>query len=156
VQRKADAFERLVGEQGADPYPGVVTLIRALAGNVPLGLCSGALRRDVDPILKQLGIARCFNAIVTADDVATSKPDPACYTLTLQKLRPFSPGRALKASNGLAIEDTPAGIRAAKGAGLRVLALPNSYDHAKLPGADIYAESLSDVTLGWLQKKASS
>jgi HAD superfamily hydrolase (TIGR01509 family) len=153
VLRKADAFERLVVEEGASPFPGVVTFIRALSGNVPIGLCSGALRRDVDPILEQLSIVRCFNAVVTADDVKSSKPDPECYRLTVQKLSGFVPGRHLRSSETIAIEDTPAGIKAAKSAGLKVLALPNSYDHAQLPGADLYLDTLSGLTLEALRRR---
>jgi beta-phosphoglucomutase len=155
VQAKADAFERLVVEEGADPYPGAVALIKSLSGEIPLGLCSGALRRDIDPILKDLGVARCFNAIVTAEEVTTSKPDPECYRLTIKRLASFAPGQSLEASDAIAIEDTPAGISAAKDAGLKVLALPNSHDPTRLHGADIYTDSLERVSLEWLRLKMS-
>ena len=67
IQRKADAFERLVMAEGAVPYPGVVRFIRSLVGQIPVALCSGALRRDVAPILSRLHLDRCFNVVVTAD-----------------------------------------------------------------------------------------
>ena len=143
-RRKADAFERLVVAEGADPYPGVVALITSLAGKIPVGLCSGALRRDIDPILAKLGVARCFDAIVTTDDVKTSKPDPECYRMVVERLR-------ARADTSIAIEDTPAGISAAKGAGLKVLAVPNSYEQIKLNGADFFLKSLEHVTVTSLQ-----
>ena len=151
IKKKADAFERLVVEEGADPYPGVVRFIRSLVGQVPVALCSGALRRDVSPILARLHLDRCFNVMVTSDDVKTSKPDPECYALTVERLSAAYPHVGISAGTCLAVEDTPAGITAAKGAGVKVLALPNSYDQGKLAAADIVLESLEDVTLVSLQ-----
>ena len=84
VEDKAAAFQRLIAG-GVDPYPGVVELIKSLSGKTPVALCSGALRQDVDPILKNLKLDKAFDVIVTADDVAVSKPDPACYALAVKR-----------------------------------------------------------------------
>jgi beta-phosphoglucomutase len=106
-----------------------------------LAVCSGALRSDIAPILESLGIADCFDLIITAEDVARSKPDPECYRLTHTRLNEFRrlnlpPGRVL------AIEDTPAGITSAKGAGLRVIAVTNSYPAVHLSQADQIVDTL--------------
>jgi len=141
IDRKAGLFQEIIRD-GISAYPGVVDLIRSIrAGGTPLAISSGALRSDIAPILETLGIADCFDVIVTAEDVARSKPDPECYVLAHTWLNKFSllnltPGQVL------AIEDTPAGIAAAKGAGLRVIAVTNSYPATHLSQADRIVETL--------------
>jgi len=146
IEAKGAAFQLIIGA-GVKPYPGVVELVRAIAGKLPLGLCSGALPSDIVPILKHLGIAGSFDAIVTAADVRSSKPDPESYALTVTRLISIYPARGITAGNCLAIEDTPAGIASAKGAGLKVMAVTNSYPKDNLTGADRVVASLADVTL---------
>ncbi len=144
IGQKGAAFQRIIAA-GVEPYPGVVELIRAVHGRVPLGLCSGALPADIEPILGQLGIAGLFDAIVTAADVEASKPDPESYRLALEELRSACPGRRIIAASTLAIEDTPAGITAARGAGLKVLAVSNSYPEEALADADRVVTSLANM-----------
>ena len=146
IGEKAAAFQRIIAA-GVEAYPGVVELIRAVAGNLPLGLCSGALPSDIEPILRQLGINGIFDAVVTAADVEASKPDPASYTLAVARLQAAYPAHEIPPVNCLAIEDTPAGIASARGAGLQVLAVANSYPEEKLAGAGRVVGSLAGVDL---------
>jgi len=146
IDRKADLFQEIIRD-GISAYPGVVDLIRGIrASRTPLAISSGALRSDIGPILETLGIADCFDVIVTAEDVARSKPDPECYRLAQTRLNEF---RRLNLTPGqvLAIEDTPAGIAAAKGAGLRVIAVTNSYPAAHLSQADQIVETLDPAEI---------
>lgn len=142
---KAKVFQSLAEEKGAQPFPGVVPLIKSLARNVPLALCSGAVKSDIEPILRKLKLDRAFNVIVTAEDVSASKPDPASYILALKQLAKAFPSRKIAADQCVAIEDTPAGIEAASGAGLRVLALSNTYTPEKLNGAERVVPSLKNI-----------
>jgi beta-phosphoglucomutase len=146
ILAKALAFQRLAKEKGAQPFPGVASLIESLAGKVPLALCSGAVKSDIEPILRKFGFDRVFDAIVTAEDVSASKPDPASYVLALKRLTKAFPSEKIVADRCVAIEDTPAGIDAARGAGLLVLALSNSYAPAKLSAAGKIAPSLEGIT----------
>jgi HAD superfamily hydrolase (TIGR01509 family) len=146
IAAKARGFQTAIA-RGVTPYPGAVELIKAISGNLPLGLCSGALSADIQPILRQLAIENVFDVIVTADEVAASKPDPASYILTVQKLTERFADREVSTANCLAIEDTPAGIASASGAGIRVLAVVNSYSEEKLAQASRVVESLVGITL---------
>jgi len=150
IGAKADAFQVTIAS-GVEPYPGVVELIRSISGNLPLALCSGALPGDIQPILKQLGIDGAFDAIVTAADVDASKPDPASYILTVAKLRALFPEQGISAGNCLAIEDTPAGLASASGAGLKTLAVTNSYPEERLNGAGRVVLSLAGIDLEGLR-----
>jgi sugar-phosphatase len=76
--------------------------------------------------------------LVTADDVTRGKPDPEAYTLAAERLG-VSPTRCV------VIEDAPAGIRAARAAGMLVVAVATTHAHAALESADAVAEHLSDI-----------
>jgi beta-phosphoglucomutase len=150
IDEKAGAFQRAIAS-GVEPYPGVISLIRSIAGNLPLALCSGALPSDIHPILKQLGIDNAFDVIVTATDVQASKPAPESYLLAVARLRTLFPENGIVAGNCLAIEDTPAGIASAGGADLKVLAVTNSYPGESLGGADKVVSSLVGIDLEGLR-----
>jgi len=147
---KARVFLDLVNEQGATPYPGVVRLIRELYSRVPLAICSGALQSDIEPILRLLDVWDCFPIQVTADQVKVSKPDPESYQLAFDRLQSAQPERITDAACCLAIEDTPAGIAAARGAGLKVLAVANTYASDLLTDADRVVDSLESVDAAFL------
>jgi len=149
IHGKAEAFLEIVSG-GVAPYPGVVELIRSISGNLPLALCSGALKSDIEPILAQLGLTDAFDVRVTADEVAASKPDPESYRLAVQRLQERFPGK-VNAADSIAIEDTPAGIASATGAGLKVLAVTNSYPRERLTGAWRVVNSLAGVDLEGLR-----
>lgn len=142
IGEKATFFEEVI-KSGVSAYPGVLELIFHLKEQkIPLAICSGALKSDIAPILDMLGIADCFDVIVTADDVAASKPDPECYSLAFQKLR-SAHHNSFSQETTIAIEDTPAGITAAKGAGLMVCGVTNSYPAHRLDQATFVTDSLS-------------
>lgn len=145
IRGKAAAFLDIVAG-GVAAYPGVVELIRSISGTLPLALCSGALKSDIEPILKQLGLTDAFDVKVTADEVAASKPDPESYRLAVQRLQERFPGK-VDAAASIAVEDTPAGITSATGAGLKVLAVTNSYPREKLSGASRVVNSLVGVDI---------
>ena len=148
VAAKSEAFLRGL-RTGVTAYPGAVPLIETLhAAGFPLALCSGALRCDIDPILSQLGVARRFEVIVSADDVRRSKPDPESYALAFARLSERHPALLTAPEMSVAVEDTPAGIRSAKRAGLRALAVTNSYGAGELAEADWVVGSLESVRFG--------
>ena len=144
IEQKAIFFNEVI-RSGVSAYPGVVDLITTLnSQKIPLAICSGALKSDISPILAMLGITDCFDVIVTADDVAVSKPDPECYQLAFQRLQ-SAHRNSFSIDTTIAIEDTPAGISAAKDAGLMVCAVTNSYPAERLSQATFITDSLSSL-----------
>jgi len=150
IARKAKHFPALAAEADLAPYPGVEALIREVAATLPLGLCSGALELDILPILDRFALRNCFDVLVSAEQVSRSKPDPESYCLALERLGLPDPGAVI------AIEDTPAGIRSARAAGCRVLAVSNSHPPPVLSQADWVVSALSDTHIGALQNRLSS
>ncbi len=140
IADKATVFQQFIRNGEATPLPGAIGLIESIPRKLPIALCSGALLEDILPILGNLGIKNAFSVIVTAEDTKKSKPDPAPYKLAIKKLGLENP------ANAVAIEDTPVGIVSAKGAGLKVLAVTNSYDREYLFEADAVTDSLENIT----------
>lgn len=141
---KAVAFEHCVA-QGVNMLPGAAELIAEAHHAMPIAIASGATRHDIDLILNALGLTGSFQTIVSADDVAQSKPHPASYTMAAQHLG-VAPGRCL------AIEDTAAGIASARDAGLMTLAvMTTARDRTALLNAHRITDSLADVNLDTLQ-----
>ena len=152
VERKAALFAKYAADGRVPALPGAVDLIRACAAAGPVGLCSGALRSDIDPVLAALGVAGCFAVRVTADDVHRSKPDPASYRLCVERLAAAVPAAGIVPERCVAIEDTADGIASARGAGIPVVAVATNLPAAALrqAGAAGVAASLADLTPGKL------
>lgn len=128
------------------PLPGAVELIRrASEAGVPLAICSGSLRQELDVASQAIGVRDCFKVIVAAEDVERGKPDPEGYRLAMRRLAPFGSGGP-EPSKTVVIEDSPAGIESAAAAGAKVLAVGTSYAASELTAADRTVASLAEVT----------
>jgi beta-phosphoglucomutase len=143
AQRKAELFEALLPQ--IPFFPGARELVRELAAGLPLAIASGALHREIEAILDAGGIREAFSAIVGADDVARGKPDPEPFRAAAAMLRWATPG--LRPEECLAIEDSLPGIAAARAAGMRVVAVTNSYPAEKLGEAHSVVASLEELSL---------
>ena len=124
VRRKRRAYRRLCGPGLRIEQP-IRRLLLALSRRVPLAIVSGSAREEIEAVLARTGLSRLFRTIVSAEDVSRCKPHPEGYALAMRRLRAASPW--LDAGHCLAIEDSPGGIQAARGAGLSVLAVSTSY-----------------------------
>ena len=95
--------------------------------NLKLGLVSGAIRKEIELVLHRANLAEYFQVIVAGDDLTTSKPEPDGYLLALERLNQENPQLDLQPSECLVIEDTLAGVQAAKRAGMYVAGVANTY-----------------------------
>jgi beta-phosphoglucomutase len=126
--------------------PGAVELIRqAAAGGLPMAICSGALRQEIELASQVVGVRDCFQVIVAAEDVHKGKPDPEGYRLALMRLSQYAPDGP-EPGRTVVIEDSPAGIEAAGALGMKVLAVSTSYPASELTAADRVVASLCEVT----------
>ena len=122
---------------------GAQDAVRRLAARFPLGLASSSNRELIDVVLDVSGLASGFAATVSSEEVAHGKPAPDVYLEAARRLG-VDPGRCC------AIEDSHGGIRSAKSAGMRVVAIPNpTYppDEEALALADVVVRSLDDLTV---------
>ncbi len=126
-RRKDIIFRRMQLE--VTPVPGVLELIRSLdRAGVALALATSASRSRALSTLARLGLEDLFRVVVTGEDVASGKPDPAVYRMACARL-------GIAPEELLAVEDAIAGVRAAVGAGLRCLAVALHEEPEKLTAA---------------------
>jgi HAD superfamily hydrolase (TIGR01509 family) len=138
VRRMLEAYEREL-----PLLPGAVAAVRRAAAAFPLGLASSSNRAIFEEVLELAGIAGCFRATVSAEEVPQGKPAPDVYFEAAARLG-VAPERCT------AVEDSHAGIRSAKSAGMRVVAIPNAAyppDPSALERADAVVRSLDDLTV---------
>ena len=136
AEHKNDVFEDLVRHADVQPLPGALDAVKTAASLGPAGICTGAVLRDIAPLLDRFELHSYLTTVVTADDVEISKPDPACYRLAAENV-------GIPSEECLAIEDTPGGLRAARGAGYTTFAVTTTHTEEELaPFADRVLSSL--------------
>lgn len=151
VEEKAGVYAGKMESQ-VPLFPGVKPLVRSLADAFPLGLYSGARHGEIETLLHREGIAGCFSAVVSADDVSKGKPDPEGYLLAWRRIRHRAPGCAdLTPAQCLVIEDAPAGVTAAHAAGMACLALTHTRPRHDLTAADHVADTLEGKSAAWFR-----
>ena len=151
VKQKNLIFEQLAKTEG-QIIEGVPDFLKMLKqNNVPMAICSGALRAEIELILEQAHLRRFFEVIVSAEEVKRGKPHPEGFLLTLQKLNsnvtdPILPNQCI------VIEDSHWGLKAAKKAGMHTIAVTNSYDADQLSLAEKIVTRLNELSIEDLQQ----
>ena len=126
-------------------FPGAVEFIRSAAAEVPIAIASGALKPEILSIIETAGIHGLFTTIVASGDTPQSKPSPAPYLLAFEQLRQKT-GRALEPYRCVAVEDSNWGLQSARGAGLRCVAVTNSYPADQLD-AELIVSGLNALSV---------
>ena len=149
VPDEPEAINRDVVERMLDAYrrelpllPGAKEAVRRTAAAFPLALASSSNRQVFEEVLELAGLSGCFRATVSSEEVERGKPAPDVYLEAARRLG-VAPDRCA------AVEDSHAGIRSAKSAGMRVVAIPNAGyppDEEALALADVTLESLEQLT----------
>jgi HAD superfamily hydrolase (TIGR01509 family) len=154
-----EELNRLVVERMQERYAeelplidGAVEAVRRLAERWPLGLASSSNRPVIDEVLREMGVADLFAATVSSEEVERGKPAPDVYLEAARRL-------GVTPEDSAAVEDSASGIRAARAAGMAVIAIPNAHFP---PPDDVVAEanvvltSLDELTADAVASAASS
>jgi HAD superfamily hydrolase (TIGR01509 family) len=129
----SDIAER-VRRGGVPVQPGARELLASVAeAGLPQALVTSSERRFMDAVLASTGMR--FDALVCADDVTATKPDPEPYLLAA-KLVGVPPGDCF------ALEDSPNGVASAEAAGCRVIAVPSLVPVGPAPGRTVVGSLL--------------
>ncbi len=131
IKTKAELYrQKLLQYEILPVYAGLKTFLDRLSLRpYVLGLVTGSVRSEVLYVLEQSELMSYFPVIVTGDDVLTSKPDPDGYLQAVELWNQQDPLLQLSPQDCLVIEDTFAGIEAAKRAGMSVVAIANTYPY---------------------------
>jgi HAD superfamily hydrolase (TIGR01509 family) len=132
---------------GANPriLPGAAELIRAASSRWPLAVASGALGEEIRPVLVEAGLLDCFGPVVSAEMVERGKPDPESFLTALSRINEGLPEK-IHPEACLVFEDSVAGVGSGRAAGMRVLAVTNSFPREALSRADRVVDSLEEIT----------
>jgi beta-phosphoglucomutase-like phosphatase (HAD superfamily) len=146
VARKAVRLEELERDVSV-LFPGAADAVRRAAALVPIAIASGARGEEIRRVLQRENLTSCFTAVVAAEDTAVSKPAPDPYLRALALLR-ASVNSALAARDCVAIEDSRWGLQSARAAGMRTVAVTNTYEQSALVNAaDLVIPSLEAIDL---------
>jgi beta-phosphoglucomutase len=136
-EAKEQAYRRLLRERGLEAAPGAFDwLARLRAAGWKQALASSAPRPNIDAVFEALSLGRFLDAVVSADEVGRGKPDPAIFLEAARRLG-LPPGRCV------VVEDAPAGLEAARRAGMASVGVLSSH-HPTLQG-DVVVASLDEL-----------
>lgn len=145
-QQKDAFFQRQTWQ--VRPMPGLLNFLEHLRKrHIPLAIATSASERRTHLTLKRLRLRHYFAAVITANDVVASKPDPAIYRLACQSL-------AVTPSEAVAVEDAYSGVQSAKAAGLRCVGIPGDQEVSRLiaAGANLVLRDLRSITFAALEE----
>ena len=138
IADKARVFDDVIATTDV-LFPGAAECVERLAQDYPLGIASGALRHEIEMILRRARLDRHIRFIVASGETPNSKPAPDPYARAAE-LHGFAPAACV------AIEDSRWGIESAKGAGLKCVGITNTYPASALHTADVVVASLDEFT----------
>jgi beta-phosphoglucomutase len=132
---KEALYRKLVRDSGIAALPGAAEWVRRLHQEKwRQAVASSAPRANVDVVLEVIGLAGCFQAVVSAEDVTAGKPDPQVFLTAASRLE-MPPGQCV------VVEDAPAGVEAARRAGMRSIGVSRKGSLA----AEVAVSSLADL-----------
>jgi HAD superfamily hydrolase (TIGR01509 family) len=139
-----EVVDRMVARYGQELplVPGATEAVTRLAARWPLGLASSSPVRLITPVLRRSGLAPMFRVATSTEEIGVGKPAPDVYLSVARDLG-VEPGGCA------AVEDSTNGLRAARAAGMRVIAVPMRAfppDPDELDRADAVVASLRELT----------
>lgn len=137
LERKGNLFIDLLQKVDA-LFPDIPALVGDLATHYQLAIASGSLRSAIAAVLEMRGLRRYFPVAVSVQDVPLGKPEPDLY-LTAARLLNVEPAACV------AIEDSVAGVAAARAAGMRVIGITNTMSAELLKQANIIVSNYAEV-----------
>jgi len=144
VAQKKVVYQKLAESDG-HIIDGVLPFIDLLNHHgIIKAICSGALEAEIRYTLSQAKLEDEFITVVAADHVMVGKPDPQGYCLTLTQLQELD--CTLTTGQCIVIEDSHWGLAAAQAAGMKTIAVTNSYPAEQLGMADKIVANLDQIT----------
>jgi beta-phosphoglucomutase family hydrolase len=136
---KEQVFRDVLKKNGVQPLPGAEQLIdQAAAHGCPQAIVSSAPKKNITTILEVINRLDTFSVLVCAEDVSHGKPHPeGC--LTASRKLDVSPSKCI------VLEDAPAGLEAARRAGMSCVGVLSTHDH--MDEADRIVSSLEELSL---------
>jgi beta-phosphoglucomutase len=141
AERKEKIYREIVSDR-VPAVPGAAALVKNLAARgVSLAVGSAGPRKNIEMVLRAMGIAGDFRAVVSGEDASRGKPDPQVFQMACERL-------GLPPARCVVIEDALAGVEAAKAAGTAVAAVMMHHpaDALRRAGADLVVGTLAELS----------
>jgi HAD superfamily hydrolase (TIGR01509 family) len=144
AEANAEVVRRMLERYGEAPplIPGAVDAVRRVGARWPLAIASSANRELIDVVVAAAGLGDLIRVSVSSEEVGRGKPAPDVYLEAARRL-------GVEAARCAAVEDSHNGIRSARAAGMRVVAVPNLHfppDDEALAQADVVLGSIAELT----------
>lgn len=144
-RRKSVHYSTLL-EAELQPMPCALALLRALRPHVRLALATASFRVNADAVLRKIGAADAFDVVATRESVPRAKPSPDVFLHTSQHL-------GVETDSCVVLEDAEKGVRAARDAGMLVVAVPTTHTRTNdFSAATLVVDSLCDLSLERLKR----
>jgi cytidine deaminase len=143
IDRRAENFFKLLQNEPLPAAPGVLEIVQAARqdSEVRIAIATSGQKAKQFPVIERAGLKlEWFDAVITGDDVDRKKPDPQIYQRTAERL-------GLPPDCCIVFEDAPAGVEAAKAAGMACVAVTTSAPAEELQAADVVVGSLAEIDL---------
>ena len=146
----AAIVERMLARYGEAPplIPGAVDAVRRVAARWPLAIASSSNPELIEVVVRAAGLGDVFEIAVSSQEVTRGKPAPDVYLEAARRL-------GVDAARCAAVEDSHNGIRSAKAARMRVVAVPNPHfppDDEAISSADVVLGSIAELQTGHLER----
>lgn len=150
-QRKEVLYREILEQTPLEPLPGVRSLLQDLKVNgVPCAVGSSTERENITMLLQRFGLIDLFAVLITAEDVSLGKPDPEVFLKAAEAINRHP-------KNCVVLEDSEAGLQAARAGGMYALGVANTHPVSELQSADQVVSSLEQVSFGkladWIQHR---
>jgi beta-phosphoglucomutase len=133
---KEARYRKLVRQEGLEPLPGAAEWVRRLLEQGwQQAIASSAPRENVEVVLEVMGLAACFQAIVSAEDVTAGKPDPQVFLAAAARL-------GVPSARCIVVEDAAAGVEAAQRGGMASIGVSRNGSRLE---ADLAVSSLTEL-----------
>lgn len=147
LARAFDIIEKEMKKGNIELPDGLIEFLdRLKAKKYKIGLATVNKRKYISRILRIAKIDKCFDAVVTSDDIKNPKPDPEIYVKAAKKLN-------ANPRNCIAIEDSVYGVQSAKAAGMKCVAITTTNTRERLKDADIIVDGFDELDADKIWKK---
>lgn len=145
INRKALYIEPIM-QSNLMLFPGIVSFIERVSAKYPIAIASGARRQEIEFILNRGSLQAFFQVIISTEDVTNSKPHPESFLRAWGLLNEIA-CEPIEPRDCLVIEDSIHGVHAARAAGMKCLAVTNSFPEELLSEANLVTSSLLDLSI---------
>lgn len=140
LTRKLVFFHEIISENGIHPVPFADVFLKQISQyNIPLALATSSRRAKMEMVMEKLNLLIYFDTVVTGGDVENGKPSPEIFLKAAEKLNKI-PGDCI------VFEDASNGVKAAKNAGMKCVALASHLSHDSLQEADLVIDTFENLS----------